>query len=324
MIVLSCTNCRARLQIDDAFAGGVCRCMYCGTIQTVPSHLKAAQEKPKASGKPVKALYTTNPRGDGSGSPSGLEDLATAVSSSGLTSDRLRAETLTPDPGVWRRKLLLAIGAGGAMLLCILLWVTLSGSDDSPAAPGAVAEASTGQSDGPNPSFCGVSLSERTVVYVLDRGSATGEMFGDLREACYRSIESLGPERKFQIILWSDGTTPVSFPRSGPTFANSANLAAARRALDEVNAHGQTNPTAALAQAFEARPEAIVLATAKAFELDDAFIRSVSSARKDCTARIYGFALGAGDPGAALKTIARQSGGQFRAINASELRDYRE
>ena len=30
------------LLFDDAFAGGVCRCQYCGTIQTVPSRLKTS------------------------------------------------------------------------------------------------------------------------------------------------------------------------------------------------------------------------------------------------------------------------------------------
>ena len=36
MIRLECSNCQTVLNIDDAFAGGVCRCQYCGTIQTVP------------------------------------------------------------------------------------------------------------------------------------------------------------------------------------------------------------------------------------------------------------------------------------------------
>src|SRR5688500_7123116 len=63
MIILTCTNCRARLEMDDAFAGGVCRCMYCGTIQTVPSHLK----RPGATNK-VKTIYRTQPRARTNGS----------------------------------------------------------------------------------------------------------------------------------------------------------------------------------------------------------------------------------------------------------------
>ncbi len=38
LMQITCNHCRACLQIDDGFAGGVCRCRYCGTIQTVPVH----------------------------------------------------------------------------------------------------------------------------------------------------------------------------------------------------------------------------------------------------------------------------------------------
>lgn len=53
MITLTCTTCQRVLQIDDAFAGGVCRCQHCGTIQTVP-----AKSKPLGrSSAPTKTLY---------------------------------------------------------------------------------------------------------------------------------------------------------------------------------------------------------------------------------------------------------------------------
>jgi len=42
MIRLRCTGCDAILEMDDAFAGGVCRCKHCGTIQTVPRDARAA------------------------------------------------------------------------------------------------------------------------------------------------------------------------------------------------------------------------------------------------------------------------------------------
>jgi hypothetical protein len=40
MIRLACTQCKAQLVIDDAFAGGACRCQHCGAIQTVPKKFK--------------------------------------------------------------------------------------------------------------------------------------------------------------------------------------------------------------------------------------------------------------------------------------------
>ena len=37
LIELECPGCSERLELDAGFAGGVCRCQHCGTIQTVPS-----------------------------------------------------------------------------------------------------------------------------------------------------------------------------------------------------------------------------------------------------------------------------------------------
>lgn len=318
--------------MDDAFVGGVCRCMYCGTIQTVPSHLKKQNgDRPAAAAQPQasKALFMQTVR-EQSESGTGLDDLAEAVSGSsgltgsGLRSGRLRAQTIAPQADPRRKMFLLAgCGAGTIVLLGIVLWISFSSDSSATGAPGTPpGSAATGSRAAPGESnFCGVPINERVVVYVLDRGSATAELFGDLKEACYRSIQSLGPDRKFQIIFWNNGSE-AAFPRAGPTFATDTNLEAARRTLEDVNAHGQSEAVAALAKAFAASPDAIVLATVKGFELDDAFVQMVGRIGKGSKARIYTFALGAGESGTALKTIAKRTGGKFRAIPAGALREH--
>src|SRR3954462_5113595 len=97
MIALTCTNCRKTLQIDDAFAGGVCRCMYCGTIQTVPSAAKGRATSPTAASTvakaaaPAKTLFQSSTHAPHTTkapppatSGSGLDELAQIVASSGL------------------------------------------------------------------------------------------------------------------------------------------------------------------------------------------------------------------------------------------------
>src|SRR3954453_1551310 len=89
MIRLTCTHCKATLEMDDAFAGGVCRCQHCGTIQTVPSHAKNnAHPQPAGKAATSKSLYKgrTGPAFEASSS-SGLDELASAVASSGLASE---------------------------------------------------------------------------------------------------------------------------------------------------------------------------------------------------------------------------------------------
>src|SRR3954453_18971224 len=125
MISLTCAQCKAVLSVDDAFAGGACRCQHCGTIQTVPRHLKGggsaggAQGAATASGRATqsKTLYTKQARMGGSST--GLEDLVGVVTSSGLRSARLRRES--PDDGRRRRNVVFAMCAGviGALAMAV-------------------------------------------------------------------------------------------------------------------------------------------------------------------------------------------------------------
>jgi hypothetical protein len=61
MIRISCTSCKAILTVDDAFAGGVCRCQHCGTIQVVPANLKPTAKSAAPPSKPAPASKTASP-----------------------------------------------------------------------------------------------------------------------------------------------------------------------------------------------------------------------------------------------------------------------
>src|SRR5437867_54364 len=142
MINLTCTNCKKLLEIDDAFAGGVCRCKFCGTIQTVPSHktraaAPAVSAAPKAA-PPSKTLFQTSGRVEVSHPPAtsgtGLEELAQIVASSGLAGTGLRASRLRkpPPPPASKLKLYLIVGGGvlGLLIVVLLVWLILRGGND--------------------------------------------------------------------------------------------------------------------------------------------------------------------------------------------------
>ena len=130
MISLTCTSCKKTLEIDDAFAGGVCRCQFCGTIQTVPASLKkgARPGTPGATpGKP-KTLYQkmTAPKSP----PPPPLPAATAAKSDTPTTDAskaTRAAQPTAPPSTQDRKrtwmIGIAIGAAAAVLIGIIAWI---------------------------------------------------------------------------------------------------------------------------------------------------------------------------------------------------------
>lgn len=95
MIRLTCTNCQTMLTIDEGFAGGVCRCLNCGTIQTVPSRLR---DTGASSGMVARAAARSKPlyqkkRAEGAPS-SGLDELAQATAGSGLAGSGLSSRQL--------------------------------------------------------------------------------------------------------------------------------------------------------------------------------------------------------------------------------------
>ena len=106
MIALTCTSCKKVLEIDDAFAGGVCRCQHCGTIQTVPSSLK---NSPNASGIGARALYERKARDSGG---------ATAVADAGMSSSLPSAE---PAPPRAPKAALVPLAVGAVCLLLVLI-----------------------------------------------------------------------------------------------------------------------------------------------------------------------------------------------------------
>jgi von Willebrand factor type A domain len=89
MIRLECSNCNKVLTIDDAFAGGVCRCQYCGTIQTVPKPGQPAAGT--ASDDSPKALFKRKARIESALSPYNdqLDQAADDIDSSGINADAL-------------------------------------------------------------------------------------------------------------------------------------------------------------------------------------------------------------------------------------------
>lgn len=134
MISLTCTSCKKVLQIDDAFAGGVCRCQHCGTIQTVAASLK---NSPNAAGTGSRTLYQ---RKSPTAAPAGASGAAAAVADSRVVNvpptdapappatatGRTRAATPEPIPQQPTRKLpTLPLVIAAAVIVIVSLIILL-------------------------------------------------------------------------------------------------------------------------------------------------------------------------------------------------------
>lgn len=339
MILLNCTACQTKLSIDDAFAGGVCRCQHCGTIQTVPGRARTGAGGTRVGARPQKALYQQRSRSE-QAPGTGLDELADAVATSSGLSNRLTPSATLP-PGraeqpqgtsapATQTRMLIGIGAAVIVLLLVVIVLMMSRGDDAATDPGqrsaeapvmlsTIDDGTTPQAAPQGASFCGIPLTEPSVIYLLDRGSATQSSFGYLKEAAYRSIESLGADRRFQIIFWDNGTE-AAFPNL-MTFATSDNLTAIKRSAEDLAAFGQTDLKPALEKAIAQQPGAVVIATAKGWELDDAFVEMVTQVRGDAPVKIHAINIGP-TPSPALQTIATKFGGEYRDVTEDELQTF--
>lgn len=339
--------------MDDAFAGGVCRCQYCGTIQSVPARARrvAPGVTPGASG----AKAGTTPAAHG------LDALADVVASSGLSRGALPAALqpgapLAPTPaalpvdyGRSPTKSLgfpLIVALAAIVLLLGMVAILLVGKTTvvPVVTPGLGPPGGIPPVSAPNlsnvvsndvraegeavavpsgPHFCGIKLEGvPSVVYVLDRGQATAELFDTLKEATYRSVESLKPGTKFQIIFWDNADAPAAYPADQMADATSREIEAARTQFADVIAGGRARADGAVRRAAAHKPAAIVLVTGKAFDLEADLVKTVQNALRGATTKVHAVALRGDDQNPVLRTIADRTHGEYRVVTARELRDY--
>jgi hypothetical protein len=334
MIRITCTSCKNALEIDDAFAGGVCRCQRCGTIQTVPA--KGATAKTAAAGKASKTLFENKARSAGIGGGSGLDDLADVVaSSSGLSDTRLHKKPAPAPPPQGNNLLLLLGGAAGVILVLVIIVLVLvfRGSNakvsNPEANPGAAPESAvinpspnpTAAAPIAGPNFCGTPIDQDVIIYLIDNGSSSDEVLDSMKSAVFKSIDSLGSDRRFQILFWNPDTK--TYPTGKQTaFAVRDNIEVARKKLDDVMAAGSTDPLNALKIAVADNPGAIILVTAKAGDLDDSLVDQVMAIRGASTAKIDCIAINGVAGDSALAQIASKSGGKFVVLPEAQLKAF--
>ncbi|HUB25305.1 MAG TPA: hypothetical protein VL992_07725 [Tepidisphaeraceae bacterium] len=336
MIRITCTHCRQLLTIDDGFAGGVCRCQHCGTIQTVPA--AAGKSQDRGAAPTAKTLYRAEarnvegPPAEPAPDTSSLDQLAEIVSSSGLThsarstrkssagGNGMSIEAKEPPRRLAPLVILLAVAilVIVGVIAMLLMWRGEPAPNPTPQPPPAVTEvAPTG------PSFCGMAIdAQDTVVYLLDNGGSASDTLQSMNAACIQSIKSLGLERRFKVVFWrADG--PV-YPKDATARATPDEIADCQSVIQDAYAQGSTVADGAMKQAMATQPDAIVIVTAKADQLPDDFADAMMSIRGDSSAKIYTVGIN-GDsstdpnkPGV-LATLAAKSGGKFLNISTADL-----
>jgi len=383
MIALVCTQCQSGFQVDDGFAGGVCRCRVCGTIQTVPTRediargetgqggrvmyrseaaasdssreLERLSEIVGGSGLGGSGLNGSGTGGSGTGgsgtggsgtggsgsglgnsgftgggSGSGLYNKSQARSSTRVKSPESRSsvsnQPATPAASTtkrashqWTQTSLVMIALGSLTLtgsIALVVWFAFAQTGH--VTPDVNPESTlTKIVPRESPVIADINLSRSTSVgFLVDRGDATRNSLPDVKRAIIKSLETLGPTRRFQIVFWAVDEQVAAIPET-PLPANSVNISQLQQPLEGVSEGRSTDILPALIKSLSYNPSDIVIITAKGWQLDDSFADQVLAARPANGPRVHVIVLG--DDSIALRRIAETTGGDYRLYSSERF-----
>lgn len=312
--------------MEDAFAGGVCRCSHCGAIQTVPT---TAADDPRAARPKARTLYRKQGQAVVG---SGLDELAQVVASSGLASSRHKSPRVpsaaadgtgvpaAPSPSRRLKAVPWIVGGAGAVALLLTAFL-LTRPESAPSA----AHTDPDLAAAAGPAFATLDLARhRSVVFLIDRGTSSAPVLSPLKVITLRAAASLGHERQFAIVFWSAGGSDISYPTRGLAHSVDESLSAAKRTLEDVIPFGQTDALGPLETALAHGVDAVVIATAKGFDLDESWAERAMQIRgssRSPAAVIHAVSIGSAPESAGLRRLADRTGGRYVELSPSAVRE---
>jgi len=308
-IKIRCQDCKKKISIDEAFAGGMCRCPYCKALVYVEDAAGDVSGKAFAGARPT--APTSRPAAPGQAAPapapSPAQARARTAAEAGAAADADHVPMAKP------------VKIQGIITIIILVLMVLM-------VAGAVALAliylpGGGNGDGPPPDTQPVQIDtmpERPgvvdidlavpVIYVLDGGSGMRSAFDSARIMVIKSVESLG-EGKFNVIVAGEGEDKVVEPALAPGGKGGAGKLTPK--LQEINPTGAADISRAIEAAIAMKPKAVVLFTRKA--VDDA--AGLAGKAKAQGTVVHTIVIdGDGEAIESMKKLAEDAGGKTRTF----------
>jgi len=291
-IKIPCGRCHKKISIDEAFAGGVCRCPYCTGINNVPlsgSPARSAHRPSASAGKPgAKAVAKGKP---------GRIPVANRVLFQGITAVFLIVVVL------------LFVGGGVALLM-----VALGGEADAngeggpdPSLPVNPFEVAS------RPAVAGNLHIESPVVYVVDTSSSMRAAFAYTQRMVETSLQTLPSGAKVAGIVSGEETAQTT----GSVFLTASEGRSRISALlGGVMPMGAAEIVPALDRAMAMKPATIVLIARK--HVDEAF--GLADRAKMTGVKIVTVVPGGrGDVASSMAELATRTGGASRVMNLDQL-----
>ena len=155
----------------------------------------------------------------------------------------------------------------------------------------------------------------------LTAPTACRDELDPIKAATYQSIKTLGPDRKFAVLLWNNGGDDAFFPQQGMRNATSDQVEQLQKQIEDVQATGSSSLGGALETAIARQPGTIVIVTAKTkFEEEDQTAINSAIDKAGGKIKLYAIVIGKGSENNFLKAAVKGTGGQYKQLSDNDLK----
>jgi hypothetical protein len=260
-ILLKCHGCSEQLEVDEGFAGGVCRCVHCKALNHVPTQTTELDNKGRPKTPPPMAKPVVM-------APEQLQSIRIAETSAFVASQK-------------RRGLLAIIMLIVAIALAVVLFFLIREMRQQPTEEEVrqqeeekITEQATAGLDRQFKDFAGLTFQPGPVAFLLNTANSVGDNLPYAKLAVeYAIARRQDDARRYVVITWGSKTEwgfddeptvvePKAFPDQGLAAADNADQrdALATWMTDRVGS-GSGDPTPAVVEALARGATVLVLVT---------------------------------------------------------------
>lgn len=330
MIEITCPQCQSELQIDQGFAGGICRCFNCGTLMTVP------QDHERQSAEVIRQARPDRPDAPGAATETAAPAEPNAYVTASGRRLNITAAQLARVPTAQKRRIGVRVGVVAAFIVVVLLLVVglalLVGNlmkelETSKPDPNQVVQQQAQQTitqalgydpdANPftltEPNLIGVPVTKATVL-VVDASASNARQFDYLKALLPHDLKGLNADTPVQVLLIHDGHV-LALPER-VTAAGQIDLEALTEKIESTYPAGELRVVAAVKQAMASEPEQIIVLLGSGLPATEDFGATGEKLRA-AAKPFHVLLLGAADE--SLRQTAEGTGGQYVELPRGQI-----
>jgi hypothetical protein len=310
---IRCTGCKKKISVDEAFAGGVCRCPYCSEIVNVPGgEMGGGRIRPVEPGGRPESPMGVDERPD---SPE-----AAAVSTSVPADPAPKPEHIPLARPVMIQGILsivfLAAFVVMAAAVAFVLYKQLTKPPEIPPTPPPPASNPFEGARVGAAAIIGIEVTP-PLLYLVDGGGSMSDSISYAQKMVRMSLRTIKEGQVNVLVLTDEGVK-----RANEGFMPAVGAEEKVKALfAETHGRGATNLEAGVMEALAAKPATLVVMAAKGLG-DDAIAAIVAKAKESKTVVHCIVLMEGADIAEAMKKLATQTGGRCKAFSVAELNQW--